>query len=357
MTRSGQAGLPRGLLILLGLAAATVTLAGIRSIGSILGPAFLALELAIAVHPLRGWLRGRGVPAWLTNLLVITSAYAIVLALAFSVVLATAQLAALLPQYQDEAQNLVGEVSSWLKSLGVEKKQIDAMVESFDPSKAAALLTSFLGGMLNLLSNLVFLLTLLLFVSLDASWFPTHLSRARTGRRELVEGLESFAGGTRSYLLIATIFGLIVAVIDTVVLWALGVPGALLWGLLAFMTNYIPNIGFVIGLVPPALLGLLEGGWGMFLAVVVAYSLINLVIQSIIQPKYVGDKVGLSVSVTFLSLVFWAWLLGPLGALLAIPLSLLVKAVLVDVDEDSMWARPLISGPEDPDPTPAASET
>jgi AI-2 transport protein TqsA len=116
-----------------------------------------------------------------------------------------------------------------------------------------------------------------------------------------------------------------------------------LWGLLAFITNYIPNIGFVIGVVPPAILGLLEGGWALGLAVVVVYSVINLVIQSVIQPKFVGDAVGLSTTLTFLSLVFWAWVLGGLGALLAIPLSLLMRSLLVDVDPKSQWLTPLLS--------------
>ena len=125
---------------------------------------------------------------------------------------------------------------------------------------------------------------------------------------------------------------MIVAVIDTIALAFLGIPVPLLWGLLAFITNYIPNIGFVIGLIPPALLGLLEGGLGADDRRDRVYCVINLVIQSVIQPKFVGDAVGLSTTLTFLSLVFWAWVLGPLGALLAIPLTLLAKALLVDVD-------------------------
>jgi AI-2 transport protein TqsA len=116
----------------------------------------------------------------------------------------------------------------------------------------------------------------------------------------------------------------------------------LLWGLLSFITNYVPNIGFVLGVAPPALLGLLEGGVGRMVWVIVAYSVINVVIQSIIQPKFVGDAVGLSVTLTFLSLVFWSFVLGPLGALLAIPLSLLVKALLVDADPAAQWLRPLL---------------
>jgi len=127
-------------------------------------------------------------------------------------------------------------------------------------------------------------------------------------------------------------------------LWGLGIPVPILWGLLAFITNYIPNVGFVIGLVPPAILALLEGGPVLMLVVIAAYSVINFVIQSVIQPKFVGDAVGLSATITFLSLVFWAWVLGPLGALLAIPLSLLAKALLIDIDPSTTWVRPLLSG-------------
>ena len=142
----------------------------------------------------------------------------------------------------------------------------------------------------------------------------------------------------------STIFGFIVAVLDTAFLAFTAVPVPLLWGLLAFITNYIPNIGFVIGLVPPAALALLEGGPDLMLLVIAVYSVLNFVIQSVIQPSFVGDAVGLSGSITFLSLVFWGWALGAVGALLAVPLSLLVKALLVDVDPDSSWLRPLLAG-------------
>ncbi|HWM74029.1 MAG TPA: AI-2E family transporter, partial [Nocardioides sp.] len=161
------------------------------------------------------------------------------------------------------------------------------------------------------------------------------------------DAMGSFARGTRSYLAVTTVFGLIVAVVDTGLLWALGIPAAFVWGILAFVTNFIPNIGFVIGVVPPALIGLLEGGPGLMIAVIVLYSVINVVIQSIIQPRYVGQAVGLSTTLTFLSLVFWAWVLGPLGALLAVPMTLFFRAILVEADPEANWMRPLISG--DPD--------
>jgi predicted PurR-regulated permease PerM len=136
----------------------------------------------------------------------------------------------------------------------------------------------------------------------------------------------------------------VVAVLDTVALVWLGVPVALLWGLLAFITNYIPNVGFLIGLVPPAVIGLLEGGPRLMIYVIVIYCVLNVVIQSVIQPKIVGDAVGLSSTITMVSLVFWAYTLGAMGALMAVPLTLFAKALLVDSDPRSSWLTPLMSG-------------
>ena len=130
----------------------------------------------------------------------------------------------------------------------------------------------------------------------------------------------------------------------------MGVPLAILWGVLAFITNYIPNIGFIFGLIPPAILALLTGGWPLLVTVIVVYCVLNVVIQSLIQPRFIGDSVGLSATVTFVALLFWAWVLGPLGALLAVPLTLLAKALLVDIDPGARWADALLrSDPGDPE--------
>jgi predicted PurR-regulated permease PerM len=121
------------------------------------------------------------------------------------------------------------------------------------------------------------------------------------------------------------------------------VPLALTWGVLAFVTNYIPNIGFVLGLIPPALIALLDGGVGSAIWVVVIYTLLNVVVQTIIQPRFTGDAVGISGTVAFISLIFWAYVLGALGALLAIPATLFLKSVLVDNSVPASWVNALIS--------------
>jgi len=149
--------------------------------------------------------------------------------------------------------------------------------------------------------------------------------------------------GVRRYWIVTTVFGLVVAVLDWLLLVALEVPLAGVWAIFSFLTNYVPNIGFVVGLIPPALLAYIDQGWGAALVVIGAYCVLNFVVQSIIQPKFAGEAVGITPTMSFLSLLIWTWVLGPLGALLALPMTLLVKALVVDVDPGSRWVNALIS--------------
>jgi len=183
------------------------------------------------------------------------------------------------------------------------------------------------------------LLVVCIFLTVDGMVFGDRMARVRRGREPVLDALGVFAKGTRKYFGVATVFGGIVAVLDFAALLILGIPAAGLWALLAFVTNYIPNIGFIIGLIPVALLALLTGGVGTMIAIIIVYCALNFVIQSVLQPKFVGDAVGLTTTVSFLSLIVWAYVLGPLGAILAIPASLLVKAILVDSDPDARWLQ------------------
>jgi AI-2 transport protein TqsA len=343
METTARDPLPRGLLLLLGAAATVVVFAGMRAVSEIIGPAFLALVLTVLLHPVRGWLTSRHLPGWAASTVCILSVYALLIGLAAAVVVATGRFATLLPTYQDRFNELVDDFFSRLNDLGVGDRQIQSFVDSLDLSNVAGVVTGAINGLFGIISSLVFICMLVLFMTFDAGSFPRHLAAIGRERPAIATSFQTFASGTRTYLLVSTVFGFIVAVLDTIALAVLDVPVPLLWGLLAFITNYIPNIGFIIGLIPPAVLGLLEGGPGLMIAVIVVYCIINLILQSVIQPKFVGDAVGLSTSITFLSLVFWAFVLGALGALLAIPLTLLVKAILVDADPRNAWLEPLLS--------------
>jgi len=346
--------MPRGLIVILGLAALVVTVAGIQVAASIVGPIFLALMLTVAVHPLPEWLHRKGVPGWIATIAAILVVNAIILVLVLSLALSVAQLATLLPEYADDFTALIDSAQSFLNSNGVNSTDAQTLLSQVDYSKVFGLVEGILQAMLGVFSNLLFVLALLLFMAVDGSSYGSRMRIVTQMRPEIATALSAFSVGTRKYLIVSTVFGLIVAVIDTGALWALGIPLPVLWGLLSFITNYIPNVGFILGLVPPALLALLQGGPGLMLTVIVVYSVINVIIQSVIQPKFVGDAVGLSVTFTFLSLVFWTWILGPLGAILAIPLTLMAKALLIDIDPSTRWVNTILSSaPTPPAPVPA----
>jgi predicted PurR-regulated permease PerM len=344
----GGAFLPRTLAVLLGAAAAVVTLTGVHAARGILGPLFLALVLTIVVHPVRVWL-ARRVPGWLATGIAICLSYAIVLGLAVSIVVAIARFAALVPTYADDADELVADATAWLRDVGVDADAVHQIVSSLNIADVAGAALDVLAGVAGLASSLILVLALCLFAIVDGGSFPARIADLGSARPHLVDALTGFASGTLRYLLVSTVFGLIVAILDTIALYLLGVPAPLLWGLLAFLTNYIPNIGFIIGLIPPAILALLDSGVGLMLAVIAVYSALNLVIQSVIQPKIVGDAVGLSTTLTFLSLIFWSWIMGPVGTILAVPMSLFVRALLVDADPSNRWLTPVIANrPDDP---------
>ena len=332
-------GLPRGLIIVLGLAAGVVVAAGIHAIPDIIGPIFLALVLVITVDPIRGWMIGKGAPRWAATLAVVIGVYAIVIGLFVAAIAGIVQLATLMPQYADQFQEQLSGIRSWLAGLGVSQADIQQALSSVDRSSIVSYAASLLSSLAGVFTSLFFIITLLIFLAVDGSVFGDRMVSRRPGREPVLTALGTFAAGTRKYFGVATIFGGIVAVLDGAALIILGIPAAGLWALLAFVTNYVPNIGFIIGLVPPALLALLTGGPSLMITVIIVYCVLNFVIQSVLQPKFVGDAVGLTTTVSFLSLIVWAYLLGPIGAILAIPASLLCKALLVDVDPDAKWLQ------------------
>jgi AI-2 transport protein TqsA len=344
----GRPVLPRGLVIALGAASAVLILAGIRSVAWLVGPVFLALMIVIAIAPVQNALLRRGWPAWLSTLVLVVLVTGVLVVFALVIVISIARLAALVPQYADQAATTLKSIENSLQSFGVAPGQLKTAVSSIDPAKLVALIGTVLAGLSGLATSLVFLLCLMLFLSVEAGGVDRRLAAVAADRPQLETALRSFAKGTRSYLVVTAVFGLIVGVLDGAALWIIGVPLPVLWGILSFLTNFIPNVGFIIGLIPPALLALLTGGVEQMLIVIAVYCVLNFVIQTVIQPRFVGDSVGLAMTTTFVALVFWAWLLGPIGALLAIPLTLLMKALLVDVDPTARWASALAGSLERP---------
>ncbi|GAA2723224.1 AI-2E family transporter [Actinocorallia aurantiaca] len=333
-----------GLLVLLGLASAAVVLTFLRTASGWAAPAVLALMLTIAVHPIRARLARMGAPEWVRFLVPLLTVLVFLAAMGLAVAVSVSQLISLLPQYSAEVVNIGENLTALLARVGVDTSYLSRQVKDLNPANLVPVLQTFLNGVMSLSSTGVLLVTLLFAMCLDATALGHQLAVLESDKPDLVRALRSIVRDTYSYLKVSTIFGFLMATLDVIALTLLDVPLPLLWGLLAFIANYIPTIGFLLALIPPALLTLLIAGPAKALAVVAAYLVINFVTQSLLLPKFLGGAVGLSVTLTMLSLIVWTSVLGPLGAILAVPLTLMVRALLLDIDPEKAWAGRLLTG-------------
>ncbi len=339
--------MPRALVILLGFAAFAIAMAGVREIANIVAPIFLALTLVITAHPLRGWLIRRRVPAWAATLAVLLTLYTLLIGLVVMLTYALAKLAIEMPAYSGKFERLYQGAADRLADAGIGSDQINQALDQFDYGSVFGYVQSVVSTVLSAGSLFILILTVFVFMMMDASSVPQRIASIDKTKPHLAQSLRAFAHNIRSYWLVTTAFGAIVAFLDGIALWIIGVPLTFTWALLSFITNYIPNIGFVLGLIPPALLAYLDGGWAPAIAVVAVYCVLNFVIQTILQPRITGDAVGVSTMVAFVSLLFWSFVLGPLGALIAVPTTLFVKAILIDADPSAKWANALVSNKVD----------
>ena len=326
-------GLTRSMVLLIGAAAIAIAAAGIHAAASIVAPIMLSLVLTIAVLPLTHWARHHGWPTLAGD----TARPGRVVRhppgpRCSGCRSPSSSWPSCCRSTPSDASRVTHDAKSFLTSHGIGEKPASTTTEQLDPSRVITAVTDILDSVLEALGNLFLLVTLLFFFCTALPLAGARFATLRRAKPELGESMIRFVQSTQRYLIMTALFGAIVAVLDTGALWLLGIPLPLVWGLFSFLTNFIPNIGFVIGVIPPALLGLLEGGWTKALTVVLVYSCLNVVIQTFIQPRYVGATVGLSAEMTFLSLVVWTFLLGALGALLAVPMTLLVRAIFLDPD-------------------------
>lgn len=343
--------MPRSIIVLLGILGVVAAGIGMKAAAGIIAPTMLAIVLTIAVLPIGRWAHRHGWPSWLATLTALAAAYIILLVMVIGSVVCLIKFANLLPSYAAEANDLTRNAQEGLAQLGLSTGATSDALSKLDPAKLADLLADLISGILGALGFLFFLVTLLFFFVVAVPGFAPRVTALQRSKPALAAAMGRFLKGSQTYLLMTALFGAVVGVLDAGALWWLGVPLPLVWGFFSFLTNFIPNIGFIIGIIPPAILALLDDGWKGLLLVVLAYSVLNVTIQTFIQPRIVGNSVGLSAEITFMSLVVWTFLLGALGALLAVPMTLLLRAMFIDADSRASWVAPLIDAKvEDPLP-------
>ena len=331
-------GMPVGMKVLLVGALATISFAGLNYIQNIFAPAFFALTLVLTVRPIHRWLLRKGMPVWFSAVVTITTLVGSLLMIVGLMAWSLVGLPDVVSSYGPSFQRMTKQVMDFAAEQGLSADQLtNELLSKLDFGQAVNTLTNVVNSLSSTTALIAFMALALLFITVDTMTLGMRAKVVENHDSGLFEALSSFEGRVRQYWLVSSIFGLIVAVFNYVILRYLDVPLPVAWALFSFITNYSPNIGFVIGVIPPALIGLLDSGWVTMVWVIVSYSLINATIQGVFQPKFTGDAVGLSTTVTFLSLVFWTVVVGPLGAILAVPLTLFAKALLIDSSPQTRW--------------------
>lgn len=346
---AGPGGLNPATRTLLALGGAVLVLAGMYWARDVLSPVFLAAVIVIICHPVRRPLEARGWPRWAATTAVIVVAYLILAALLAMLVFAGFQFADLVTEYFRDLEQSVSQIAAQLADLGLDTQVTDAATSFLEPSRLLSLAGSVSGMVLSIATAFFFVLAYSIFMAADAARYATASRVFGATHGEQIDRATRFSTGVRRYFVVNATFGAIVAIVDGFALALLGVPAPVVWAILAFVTNFIPNIGFVLGLVPPLVMAFVVGGWPLALAVAAVYCVVNVVLQVLVQPKFVSDAVSLSLTLSFMSVVFWTFVIGPLGAILAIPLTLLVRALVLEGDPRTVWLRWLSGDDVTPD--------
>jgi AI-2 transport protein TqsA len=333
---------PGPISALLGFAAVIIIIGGLKAAAPLLVPFLLAVVLATILIPPLYWLTAHRLPLPVAMVVLSLGLVLIWIPLAAIIGASFDDFYVALPEYQEKIQAMVASAATWLGEHGIEAGRA-AMEDLVKPAAALSFVRQIGGGLGTALANFFLILLTIIFILFEASGFPGKVREALGERSDVVDSFREFSDRLQEYLRIKTLVSLMTGATITVWLWLVGLDFAMLWGVLAFLLNYVPNIGSIIAAVPAVLLALVALEWTGVLLVVAGFLVVNMVFGNIVEPRMMGKGLGLSTLVVFLSLVFWGWVLGPVGMLLSGPLTMAVKIAL-ETDPRTRWFA-VILGP------------
>lgn len=345
-----KSGIMRLLLI---AASCVIVVAGMKAATGILVPFLLAVFIAIVTAPLFIWMQRKGIPAAVALLLMIAI---LVAAGALGVGLVRQSLTDFstnLPSYQSRLEQQTTQLWEWLEAKGIDAPD-EVVSDALNPQTAMRYLGSLAGTLSSTLSNVFLVLLVVVFILLEAAALPAKVRALPGMTQSAYDKIETAVDKVRQYVSLKTAVSLLTGVLVTIWLALLGVDSPILFGLLAFFLNYIPNIGSVIAAIPGVLLAFIEFGLGRAGVVAGGYVVINVVVGNVVEPRLMGQKLGLSPLVILLSLILWSWVLGPMGMLLSIPLTMVAK-IAMEGAEETRWLAVLM-GPASAEPVQSAQE-
>ncbi len=324
---NGQGEKTGGGRFLVNTASFVIVIAGIRAAEAILVPFLIAVFIAVICLPSLTWMKTKGVPTVLAMLIVVAGIS--VGGMLMSALIGTSldSFSRDLPLYQDRLQEKSRDVISWFQQTGIDIPEQTAL-DVFNPSAAMNLAAKLLSKLGSVFTNAFLIFLTVIFILLEASSVSDKI-RAMSGSADGADThFDTFTRNINRYMAIKTVTSLCTGACIAAWLAILGVNYPLLWGVLAFLLNYVPSFGSIIAAVPAVLLALIQLGTGKALLALAGYVVINIIIGSIIEPRVMGRGLGLSTLIVFLSLIFWGWVLGPVGMLMSVVLTMGVKIAL-----------------------------
>lgn len=301
-----------------------IVIAGMKAASGIIVPFLLSIFIAVMCAGPFSWLKNRKVPPALAILVIISTITAILLGLGAYIGASVNDFLQQIPQYQARIQDEFVDFIFWLRRFGIHISQ-RFMVDYFDPASIMQIIANILSGLGGVLTNTFLILFTVIFILMES---PTFLGKIKAAFRVSAHTLETFDFiflCVGKYLAIKTWISLATGISVMIWLMVIGVSYPVLWGLVAFLLHYIPNIGSLIAAIPAILFALVDSNLGTAFLASIGYALINLVFGNILEPVFMGRGLSLSTLVVFISLIFWGWVLGPVGMLLSAPLTMIIK--------------------------------
>lgn len=326
------------------LASLVIVAAGLKAAQDLMVPFLLAAFIAtIAATPML-WLQNKGVPAAFSLPGVMILIVVFIVLLGALVAQSASDFTAKLPFYQERLLLFQADINALIAPLAERAgipNPLTSLFASFSPNTALELAGTTLSRLGSMLSNSFLIILTVIFILAEASSFPRKLTDVLNDPDRDLPHFTRFAQNVNRYIAIKTTVSVATGITVTTMMWVLGVDFPILWGLLAFLLNYVPTIGSIIAAVPPVLLALIQIGPGAAFGVALGFFTINIVMGNVVEPRFMGRGLGLSTLVVFLSLVVWGWILGPVGMLLSVPLTMTVKIAL-EANPDTRWIAHLL---------------
>lgn len=319
-----------------------VVIAGMKAAEPILVPFLLSLFIAVICTPPFTWLQNKRVPMPVALLVIMSIVVCSTIGVGLVVSATVSEFSADLPKYQERLTLLSHGLFGRLADFGL-PLDYSIMKESFNPSVAFSVVGNTLASFGNLMSNAFLILLTVTFILVEESVFAAKFKQGYISQKSL-KAINNFTDGVHQYMAIKTLISLLTGLFIVCWLWFLGVDYFVLWGLLAFLLNFIPTLGSILAAIPAVLLALVQLGVGEALLTGAGFLFVNIFMGNIVEPRAMGRGLNLSALVVFLSLVFWGWVLGPVGMLLSIPLTMTVKIALENFD-DTRWLATILGGP------------